>query len=146
VCELWGVGLGVGPLCMRLVGVGSSVTSWPCRCGCPGVALHIRLELWSECRKSSGLERARCKAGELSWVCVIEARTTGRAAGSFVEVVCTWCLTYTVPCCVQVLERAATAPAAGYRFMGFAPHMQDFDPSADHFANMNRCVQVGAAQ
>lgn len=79
-------------------------------------------------------------------VCVTEPRTTGPAAGSFVEVVCTWCLTYTVPCCVQVLERAATAPAAGYRFIGFAPHMQDFDPSADHFANMNRCVQVGAAQ
>jgi hypothetical protein len=41
----------------------------------------------------------------------------------------------------QVLERAATAPAAGYRFLGFAPHFQDFDPSADHFANMNRGVQ-----
>ncbi len=25
--------------------------------------------------------------------------------------------------------------------MGFAPHYQDFDPSADHFANMNRALQ-----
>jgi hypothetical protein len=41
----------------------------------------------------------------------------------------------------QLLERANTAPAAGYRFPGFAPHFQDFDPSADHFANMNRCLQ-----
>jgi hypothetical protein len=41
----------------------------------------------------------------------------------------------------QLLERAATAPASGYRFLGFAPHMQDFDPSADHFANMNRALQ-----
>ena len=41
----------------------------------------------------------------------------------------------------QVLQRAATKPAPGYRFMGFAPHFQDFDPSADHFANMNRCLQ-----
>jgi len=40
-----------------------------------------------------------------------------------------------------VLARAATEPAEGYRFPGFAPHFQDFDPSADHFANMNRCVQ-----
>jgi hypothetical protein len=41
----------------------------------------------------------------------------------------------------QLLERAATAPAAGYRFPGFAPHFQDFDPSADHFANLNRALQ-----
>ena len=41
----------------------------------------------------------------------------------------------------QLLKRAATAPAAGYRWPGFAPHFQDFDPSADHFANMNRALQ-----
>ena len=41
----------------------------------------------------------------------------------------------------MVLERARTQPAAGYRWPGFAPHEQDFDPSADHFANMNRCLQ-----
>ena len=40
----------------------------------------------------------------------------------------------------QVLARAATAPAAGYRFPGFAPHMQDYQPSADHFANYNRAL------
>ncbi len=45
------------------------------------------------------------------------------------------------PASSQVLDRANTAPASGYRFPGFAPHMQDFDPSADHFANMNRCLQ-----
>lgn len=41
----------------------------------------------------------------------------------------------------MALQRAKTAPAPGYRFMGFAPHMQDYMPSADHFANLNRCVQ-----
>ena len=41
----------------------------------------------------------------------------------------------------QVLARASVAPAAGYRFPGFASHYQDFDPSADHFANMNRALQ-----
>mmetsp|Transcript_34947 Transcript_34947/g.91480 ORF Transcript_34947/g.91480 Transcript_34947/m.91480 type:complete len:196 (-) Transcript_34947:9-596(-) len=41
----------------------------------------------------------------------------------------------------QLLDRAFTPPAPGYRFDGFAPHEQDFDPSADHFANMNRALQ-----
>lgn len=42
----------------------------------------------------------------------------------------------------QVLGRALhTGLAAGYRFPAFAPHEQDFDPSADHYANMNRAVQ-----
>ena len=41
-----------------------------------------------------------------------------------------------------LLQRAATPPAQGYRWPGFAPHEQDFDPSSDHFANMNRCLQV----
>ena len=40
----------------------------------------------------------------------------------------------------QLLQRVHTPPAAGYRFPGFAPHEQDFDPSADHFANMNRAA------
>ncbi len=40
-----------------------------------------------------------------------------------------------------LLERAATRPAPGYRWPGFAPHLQDFDPSADHFANFNRALQ-----
>ena len=39
-----------------------------------------------------------------------------------------------------VLARAASGPAAGYRWPTFAAHYQDFDPSADHFAMMNRCV------
>jgi len=40
-----------------------------------------------------------------------------------------------------LLERVLMSPAAGYRFPAFAPHLQDFDPSADHFANMNRALQ-----
>jgi hypothetical protein len=40
-----------------------------------------------------------------------------------------------------LLERARQGPAPGYRWAGFAPHMQDFDPSADFFANANRCLQ-----
>ena len=33
----------------------------------------------------------------------------------------------------NALARALTPPASGYRFQGFAPHMQDFDPSAGIF-------------
>jgi hypothetical protein len=47
----------------------------------------------------------------------------------------------TAPAAAQVLERALTPPAPGYRFPAFAPHFQDFDPSADFFANMNRALQ-----
>jgi len=47
----------------------------------------------------------------------------------------------TEPAAAQVLERALTPPAPGYRFPAFAPHFQDFDPSADFLANMNRALQ-----
>ena len=40
----------------------------------------------------------------------------------------------------QLLARAATSAAPGYRFPGFAPHFQDYEPSADHFANYNRAL------
>ena len=42
---------------------------------------------------------------------------------------------------IGVLDRARTGPAAGFRFPGFAPAMQDAGPSADHFANMARALQ-----
>ena len=42
----------------------------------------------------------------------------------------------------MVVQRAHTAPAKGYRFQGFAPHEQDYQPSADHFANMNAGLQL----
>ena len=35
-----------------------------------------------------------------------------------------------------VLGRAKMKPAQGYRFPVFAPHLQDYEPSADHFAVM----------
>jgi len=41
----------------------------------------------------------------------------------------------------QVVERARTGPADGYRFSGFMPHMQDYEPSADHLSNMNNALQ-----
>jgi hypothetical protein len=40
----------------------------------------------------------------------------------------------------MVIQRALTGPAPGYRFQGFMPHMQDYEPSADHLANMNSAV------
>ena len=61
----------------------------------------------------------------------------------------------------MVLARAKISPASGYRFPGclhplnvwlgadhennncvhrFAPHEQDYEPSADHFANMNSAL------
>jgi len=41
----------------------------------------------------------------------------------------------------QVVERAKTAPAQGYRFPGFMPHFQDFPPSGDHLSNLNSALQ-----
>jgi hypothetical protein len=39
-----------------------------------------------------------------------------------------------------VIGRAKTPSGHGYRFLGFAPHEQDYEPSADQFANMNSAV------
>jgi hypothetical protein len=41
----------------------------------------------------------------------------------------------------QVISRALTPPAIGYRFPGFSPHLQDYEPSVDHLANMNNALQ-----
>ena len=38
-------------------------------------------------------------------------------------------------------KRAATAPAQGYRFPAFAPHEQDYEPSADHFTVFSNVLQ-----
>lgn len=46
----------------------------------------------------------------------------------------------------MVLDRAALAPAPGYRFPVFAPHLQDYEPSADHFANMLTALQFTLLQ
>jgi len=40
-----------------------------------------------------------------------------------------------------VVARAKTSPAAGYRFPTFAPHEQDYEPSADHFAVFSNALQ-----
>ena len=40
----------------------------------------------------------------------------------------------------MVLARAKTPPAKGYRFPVFAPHEQDYEPSADHFAVMSNAL------
>jgi hypothetical protein len=42
----------------------------------------------------------------------------------------------------MAVARAKVLPATGYRFPAFAPHEQDFEPSADHFANMNAGLQL----
>ena len=41
-----------------------------------------------------------------------------------------------------VAARAKTPPARGYRFPAFAPHEQDYEPSADHFAVFANALQV----
>jgi len=41
----------------------------------------------------------------------------------------------------QVISRATTKPAPGYRFPGFMPHFQDYPPSSDHLSNMNNALQ-----
>jgi hypothetical protein len=40
-----------------------------------------------------------------------------------------------------VLERAMAGSAVGYRFIGFAPHEQDYEPAEDQYANMNSGLQ-----
>ena len=47
-------------------------------------------------------------------------------------------------CPGQAVSRARTPPGRGYRFLGFAPHEQDYEPSADQFANMNSAVHTQA--
>jgi alpha-L-fucosidase 2 len=41
----------------------------------------------------------------------------------------------------MLIQRVQTAPAIGYRFEAFAPHEQDYEPSADHYANMITAYQ-----
>jgi hypothetical protein len=41
-----------------------------------------------------------------------------------------------------VIDRVHTQVAPGYRFYGFAPHLEDYEPSADHYANMNTALQT----
>jgi len=40
----------------------------------------------------------------------------------------------------MIIERAQQKPAEGYRFPAFAQRYQDYEPSADHFANMNTAL------
>ena len=42
----------------------------------------------------------------------------------------------------MLTERAAQPPPAGYRYPAFAQHYQDYEPSADHFANMMTAAQL----
>jgi hypothetical protein len=43
----------------------------------------------------------------------------------------------------MVVDRAVNSPPdAGYRFPAFAPHLQDSEPSADHYANLMTAVQA----
>lgn len=39
-------------------------------------------------------------------------------------------------------DRAVQPPPTGYRYPAFAQHYQDYEPSADHFANMQTAVQL----
>ena len=51
----------------------------------------------------------------------------------------------------MAVERSKMPPDDGYRYDGFAPHLQDYQPSADHYANMQvtniypRALSVRAA-
>lgn len=42
----------------------------------------------------------------------------------------------------MVVARADAGPAEGYRFQGFMSHFQDYEPSADHLANMMAALQA----
>ena len=43
----------------------------------------------------------------------------------------------------MVVDRATNSPPqAGYRYPAFAPHLQDSEPSADHYANLMTALQA----
>jgi hypothetical protein len=42
----------------------------------------------------------------------------------------------------MVNDRAVQPPPPGYRFPAFAQHYQDYEPSADHYANMNSALTM----
>jgi len=42
----------------------------------------------------------------------------------------------------MVTDRAVQPPPAGYRYPAFAQHYQDYEPSADHYANMVTALQL----
>eukprot|EP01061_Rhynchopus_euleeides_P013976 TRINITY_DN24258_c0_g1_i1.p1 TRINITY_DN24258_c0_g1~~TRINITY_DN24258_c0_g1_i1.p1 ORF type:complete len:746 (+),score=278.81 TRINITY_DN24258_c0_g1_i1:49-2286(+) len=44
------------------------------------------------------------------------------------------------------VARAAVGPATGYRFPAFMPHLQDYEPSADHLANLNNAMGYALVQ
>eukprot|EP01006_Ploeotia_vitrea_P029430 TRINITY_DN61979_c0_g2_i1.p1 TRINITY_DN61979_c0_g2~~TRINITY_DN61979_c0_g2_i1.p1 ORF type:complete len:388 (-),score=25.84 TRINITY_DN61979_c0_g2_i1:41-1204(-) len=46
----------------------------------------------------------------------------------------------------MLISRGNTRSADGYRFPGFAPHEQDYEPSADHYANMGSALQWALVQ
>lgn len=46
----------------------------------------------------------------------------------------------------MLLDRAANSPPDGARFPAFAPHLQDYQPSADHYANLMTAVQAMLVQ
>lgn len=41
-----------------------------------------------------------------------------------------------------MIGRSDAEPAVGYRFEAFAAHYQDYEPSADHYANMVTQLQL----
>lgn len=46
----------------------------------------------------------------------------------------------------MAIDRANQPPPAGYRFPAFAQHYQDYEPSADHYANMMTSLQLQLLQ
>lgn len=46
----------------------------------------------------------------------------------------------------MVQDRASQPPPPGYRFPAFAQHYQDYEPSADHYANMMTALQMMVLQ
>jgi hypothetical protein len=46
----------------------------------------------------------------------------------------------------MVLDRATQPPPSGYRYPAFAQHYQDYEPSADHYANLMLTLQLMLVQ
>ena len=46
----------------------------------------------------------------------------------------------------MLVDRAANSPPEGARYPAFAPHLQDYQPSADHYANLMTAAQAMLVQ
>lgn len=111
----------------RLTPLPSTTPTPPCRFLWQSGAAHRDIAPSLYCLEQSKRETCRNADANTGWTQgVLNAALLGRAAMAS----------------RMVLERSQTTPAAGYRFPAFMPHLQDYEPSEDHLANLNTALQL----